>query len=76
MDIPFIFSNFASSKPIFYKTMIQVFRKSDGKEVPLSEFQAFITEKLRNRDTSEKISDRFITKIDGKEVDPESVRLV
>lgn len=56
--------------------MIQVFRKSDGKEVPLSEFQAFISEKLRNRDTSEKISDRFIIKIDGKEVDPESVRLV
>ena len=60
----------------YNKTMIKVFRKSDGKEVPLSEFQAFITEKLKNRDTSEKISDRFIMKIDGKEVDPESVRLV
>lgn len=60
----------------YNKTMIQVFRKSDGKEVPLSEFQAFITEKLRNRDTSEKISDKFITKIGGKEVDPDSIRLV
>ena len=40
------------------------------------EFINKINEKLRNRDTSEKISDRFIMKIDGKEVDPESVRLV
>lgn len=53
--------------------MIRIFRKSDGKEIPTSEYTKIVGQKMVNGDKTP-LSELFRMEIDGKEVNPDEVK--
>ena len=61
----------------YFDTMIEIFRKIDGQQISNAEYLKFVSERMRKFATegkqNDKLSDHFIMKIDGKEVDIDSI---